>query len=141
MKILKLLAAIILVGFVFASLDYVSIMKWNWTNYTWFHSYRWMMEDVVSWLSPLSFGLAENLFYILANLFGKPYDWAYNAPNYTGMWWNPTGDWQFIWGADRYPMLNWYVDYLSRSAVWLLAVYGLAAHRQLNHSALRKQSG
>lgn len=123
---LVLLCSVIVLAFAFAAFDYYTITRAHWHLLPWFSAYRAFFGNVLSWLSPLSFALAENLYYLLGDWFGWPAEWGTGW--YSGQWWNPDGHWRFIWGGGvYYPMWDWYAQHALRACLWAGALVVLRA--------------
>lgn len=124
-----LLCYIVVMAFAFAAFDFFTLDA-GWGGYNWFGDYRFIFNDVISWLCPLGFALGENVFYLYAQWF---HGW-------TGVWYNPVGDWTFDWGPPNfYPMWKWYLSFGVRQVVWCLVVWGIRAGWRMREPKERKE--
>ncbi|MGB8644054.1 MAG: hypothetical protein WCF84_02365 [Anaerolineae bacterium] len=119
----------------FSLCDFASIKVFRAYEYTWFQDYRRAMNDQAAWISPLSFALAENVYFVWVNVFDAArtmHEWDF----YSGNPLNPDGKGNFVWGDGRggwyaYPMTRWYEEWLRRAATWLGVVLAVAGSRSL----------
>ncbi len=110
----------------FSALDFWSIKLYDVCNAPWFQQYRAIMRYGVSWVSPPSFALAENAYFVWVNMYDRDYrmhEWEW----YTGNPVNPDGYYNFVWGTDtggwmRFPMKEWYGGWLVPTIPWLFGV-------------------
>lgn len=111
---------------IFSAIDFWSIRLFEVQDYRWFEEYRAAMRYGASWLSPPSFALAENAYFVWMNVYDRQYrmhEWEW----YTGDPANPDGYFNFVWGDGtgkwvRFPMKVWYGIWLIPSALWFGAV-------------------
>ncbi len=130
-----LLLWIALWTFLFSALDFWTIKLFDICNWPIFESYRSIMRYGVSWVSPPSFALAENVYFFWVNGFDQErtmHEWEF----YSGQPFNPDGDYNFVWGDNhggwmRFPMSIWYSGWLVPSILWLLGLLIIAGRRQL----------
>lgn len=109
---------------IFSGIDFWTIKLFDVCNRPWFNNYRSVMRYGVSWISPPSFALAENTYFIWVNLF----DWNYQMHEwdfYTGNPINPDGHYNFVWGDNhggwvKFPMIDWYSGWLMPTIPWLV---------------------
>jgi hypothetical protein len=129
--VLALVAYIVLMAFAFAAFDFWTL-HYGLGEYAWWGDYRFVFNDVVSWLCPLGYGLAENVFYLFAR-------WYHG---WTGDWINPVGNWTFDWGGGNfYPYWKWYLSFGVRQVVWVVAVVGLWRGYGYKRRVVERQSG
>jgi hypothetical protein len=91
---------------------------------SWFQGYRAVMRYGASWVSPPSFALAENAYFVWMNMYDPDYqmhEWAWYSGNPT----NPDGDFNFVWGDGndgwiKFPMKEWYMAWLFPTGLWFL---------------------
>ena len=106
----------------FSAMDFWGIRLWQIERAPWFGGYRTAMYEYVSWISPASFGLAENAYFVWINLFDaerQNWEWTF----YTGNPLNPDGDYKFVYGdGARYEMWRWYRHWLKNFVPWLAAL-------------------
>jgi hypothetical protein len=108
---------------VFSAIDFWSIKVLEVQDYRWFQPYRATMRYFASWVSPPSFALAENAYFIWMNVYDRQYkmhEWEW----YSGNPVNPDGDFNFVWGDGKgkwvkFSMKEWYGLWLIPSTVWL----------------------
>ncbi len=120
---------------IFSGVDFWTIKLFDVCHYSWFEEYRAVMRFGVSWISPPSFALAENAYFLWVNAFDPHYtmhEWEF----YTGNPANPDGHFNFVWGDDhggwmKFPMAAWYGGWLLPSVPWFIMV-GLFLSGRLN---------
>jgi hypothetical protein len=129
---LALLAWILAWTLVFSTTDFYTICLFHIDRYSWFQDYRNIMGLTASWISPPSFALAENVYFVWLNLFDPNRtmrEWAW----YVGNPANPDGQWNFVWGAphgwSKYPVLKWYGLWAIPSLLWFVAIDRLILSR------------
>lgn len=111
---------------IFSALDFWSIKLYDVCHASWFQQYRAIMRYGVSWISPPSFALAENAYFIWMNMYDRDYR-MYEWEWYSGNPINPDGHYNFVWGTSdggwmRFPMKEWYGGWLLATIPWLLGV-------------------
>lgn len=115
----------------FSTLDFWAIRQWKMEQHVWFMDYRTAMYEYVSWISPASFGLAENVYFLWLNLFDRDqqnWEWTF----YSGNPFNPDGDYNFVYGSgDRYPMWRWYRHWLKNFVPWLALIVAYRNRRKI----------
>ncbi len=125
---------------IFSAIDFWSIRLYQVEQYHWFQEYRAAMRYGASWLSPPSFALAENAYFVWMNMYDRHYkmhEWAW----YTGDPVNPDGYFNFVWGDGRgrwvkFPMKVWYGLWSIPSALWFGGVK-LASVKLRRNRAMR----
>jgi hypothetical protein len=107
---------------VFSGMDYWGIRVWQIQRADWFTTYRTAMYEYISWLSPASFGVAENAYFVWLDVFdGQKQNWEWTF--YTGNPINPDGAYNFVYGdGARYEMWRWYRHWLKNFLPWLGAI-------------------
>ncbi len=108
---------------IFSAIDFWTIKLRSVEHWRYFFQYRGVMANIVAWVSPPSFGLAENAYFYWLNSFDPHYqmhEWAW----YSGNPVNPDGDYNFVWGDGKgnwvkYPMVDWYARWGIQTLVWL----------------------
>jgi hypothetical protein len=108
---------------IFSAIDFWSIKLFQVQEYNWFESYRAGMRYGAAFVSPPSFALAENTYFVWMNLFDpgfKMHEWEW----YSGNPANPDGYFNFVWGDGRghwvrFSMKEWYGRWMIPSTIWL----------------------
>ena len=108
---------------IFSAVDFWSIKLYDVPRYSWFESYRATMRYGATLVSPASFALAENAYFVWMNMYDRSYhmhEWEW----YTGNPTNPDGYYNFVWGDGRggwtkFPMKYWYGAWLLITLAWL----------------------
>ncbi len=111
---------------IFSAIDFWTIKLYDIPHYSWFEPYRAVMRYGVSWVSPPSFALAENAYFVWMNVYDQNYrmhEWEW----YSGNPFNPDGYYNFVWGNGsggwmRFPMKDWYGIWLLPTVPWLLGI-------------------
>src|SRR5437588_6467517 len=68
----------------FSAMDFWGIRLWQIERAPWFGDYRTAMYEYISWISPASFGLAENAYFIWVNLIDadrQNWEWTFYTGN------------------------------------------------------------
>jgi hypothetical protein len=111
---------------IFSALDFWTIKIYNVPRYRWFEEYRTAVRYSAVLISPASFALAENAYFVWMNTYDPHYhmhEWEW----YTGDPVNPDGYYNFVWGNGqggwvRFPMKIWYGGWLLITVPWLAVV-------------------
>ncbi len=111
---------------IFSAIDFWTIKLYDVPHYSWFEDYRAVMRYGASWVSPPSFALAENAYFVWVNMFDQHYhmhEWEF----YSGNPINPDGRFNFVWGDGnggwiKFPMITWYAGWLVPTLAWLAVV-------------------
>ncbi len=64
---------------IFSAIDFWSIKLYDICNDSWFEDYRAAMRYGAAWISPPSFALAENAYFVWMNVYDTPHamhEWA-----------------------------------------------------------------
>jgi hypothetical protein len=125
--ILFLLAWVAAWTVIFSGVDFWSIRLYQVCHYDWFGTYRSITRGFASFVSPASFALAENAYFIWMDMYDPRrtmHEWAW----YSGDPVNPDGEFNFVWGTSsggwaKYPMSEWYAQWSLLTFLWLAAVY------------------
>ncbi len=112
--------------FLFSALDFWTIKLYDAGNWPWFQQYRAVMRYGVAWVSPPSFALAENAYFLWVNTYDQGYtmhEWDF----YKGNPFNPDGRFNFVWGDShggwmKFPMSEWYSGWLIPTIPWFVIV-------------------
>jgi len=115
---------------IFSAVDFWTIKLYNVPQYSWFENYRAAMRYGATLVSPASFALAENAYFIWMNVYDRNYrmhEWEW----YTGNPTNPDGYYNFVWGDGRggwmkFPMKYWYAAWLLVTLAWLTVISSVA---------------
>ncbi len=115
----------------FSALDFWSIKLYHVCHARWFQEYRAAMRYGASWLSPPSFALAENAYFVWLNLYDpqhQMHEWEWFSGNPV----NPDGHFNFVWGDGhggwvKFPMKAWYEGWAFQTATWLVGITFLRA--------------
>ncbi len=137
-----LLAWILVWTVVFSAVDFWSIKLYDVCNSSWFQNYRAVMRYGASWVSPASFALAENAYFVWMNVYDRNYrmhEWDW----YSGNPVNPDGYYNFVWGDGkggwvRFPMKEWYGAWLLPTGLWLVLLTFISRRKQ---AAARTDAG
>ncbi len=133
-RFMLLLAWILTWTIIFSAVDFWSIKLYDVCNSSWFQDYRAAMRYGASWVSPASFALAENAYFVWMNVYDRDYrmhEWDW----YSGNPVNPDGNYNFVWGDGnggwvRFPMKEWYGAWSVPTGLWLVLLTFISKRKQ-----------
>ncbi len=131
---------------IFSGLDFWTIKLYDVPHYSWFEDYRATVRYSATLISPASFALAENAYFIWMNVYDHQYDmheWEW----YTGNPVNPDGYYNFVWGNGRggwmrFPMKEWYATWMLITFIWFAVVWLAFAgwRRRITRKGVRRRA-